>query len=47
VSLIGDPDILLLDEPTNDLDIHSIRWLEDVLNPRTSAMVIISQPASY
>src|SRR5205807_1381152 len=29
-ALFGDPDILLLDEPTNNLDIHSIRWLEDV-----------------
>ncbi len=26
------PDILLLDEPTNNLDINTIRWLEDVLN---------------
>jgi ATPase subunit of ABC transporter with duplicated ATPase domains len=36
-ALFGDPDILLLDEPTNNLDINSIRWLEDVLNRRTSA----------
>ncbi|HWI35670.1 MAG TPA: ATP-binding cassette domain-containing protein, partial [Burkholderiales bacterium] len=34
-ALFGDPDILLLDEPTNNLDIHSIRWLEDVLNARS------------
>src|SRR5258706_5085055 len=31
-ALFGDPDILLLDEPTNNLDINSIRWLEDLLN---------------
>jgi len=43
-ALFGDPDILLLDEPTNNLDINSNpRWLEDVLNQRSSTMVIISQ----
>ncbi len=36
-ALFGDPDVLLLDEPTNNLDINSIRWLEDVLDRRTSA----------
>ena len=35
-ALFSNPDILLLDEPTNNLDINSIRWLEDVLNARTS-----------
>src|SRR3954452_17090782 len=43
----GDPDILLLDEPTNNLDIHSIRWLEDVLNARSSTMVIISHDRHF
>ena len=33
-ALFSDPDILLLDEPTNNLDINTIRWLEDVLNER-------------
>ena len=46
-ALFGDPDILLLDEPTNNLDIHSIRWLEDVLNRRTSTMVIISHDRHF
>src|SRR4051812_46977568 len=46
-ALFGDPDILLLDEPTNNLDIHSIRWLEDVLNQRTSTMVIISHDRHF
>ncbi len=46
-ALFGDPDILLLDEPTNNLDIHSIRWLEDVLNKRTSTMVIISHDRHF
>ena len=46
-ALFGDPDILLLDEPTNNLDINSIRWLEDVLNKRTSTMVIISHDRHF
>src|SRR6478735_7599663 len=31
-ALFSRPDVLLLDEPTNNLDIDSIRWLENVLN---------------
>jgi ATPase subunit of ABC transporter with duplicated ATPase domains len=46
-ALFGDPDILLLDEPTNNLDIHSIKWLEDVLDRRTSTMVIISHDRHF
>ncbi len=46
-ALFGDPDILLLDEPTNNLDINSIRWLEDVLNARTSTLVIISHDRHF
>jgi len=46
-ALFGDPEILLLDEPTNNLDLHSIRWLEDVLNRRTSTMVIISHDRHF
>ena len=46
-ALFGDPDILLLDEPTNNLDINSIRWLEDVLNARQSTMVIISHDQHF
>ena len=46
-ALFGDPEILLLDEPTNNLDINSIRWLEDVLNRRTSTMVIISHDRHF
>jgi ATPase subunit of ABC transporter with duplicated ATPase domains len=46
-ALFGDPDILLLDEPTNNLDINSIRWLEGVLDRRTSTMVIISHDRHF
>jgi ATPase subunit of ABC transporter with duplicated ATPase domains len=46
-ALFGDPEILLLDEPTNNLDINSIRWLEDILNSRQSTMVIISHDRHF
>ena len=46
-ALFGDPDILLLDEPTNNLDINTIRWLEDVLNERNSTMIIISHDRHF
>lgn len=46
-ALFSDPDILLLDEPTNNLDIHTIQWLEGVLNARSSTMVIISHDRHF
>jgi len=46
-ALFANPDILLLDEPTNNLDINSIRWLEDVLNDRSSTMIIISHDRHF
>ncbi len=46
-ALFSDPDILLLDEPTNNLDINTIRWLEDVLNARQSTMIIISHDRHF
>ncbi len=46
-ALFSDPDILLLDEPTNNLDIHTIRWLEETLNERKSTMVIISHDRHF
>ena len=41
-ALFSDPDVLLLDEPTNNLDIDTIRWLQEMLNQRNSTMIIIS-----
>ena len=46
-ALFANPDILLLDEPTNNLDIDTIRWLEDVLNQRESTMIIISHDRHF
>ncbi|MEO8305466.1 MAG: ABC-F family ATPase [Betaproteobacteria bacterium] len=46
-ALFSSPDILLLDEPTNNLDINSIRWLEGVINDRSSTMVIISHDRHF
>lgn len=46
-ALFADPDILLLDEPTNNLDIDTIRWLEQVLNERDSTMIIISHDRHF
>ncbi len=46
-ALFSDPDILLLDEPTNNLDINTIRWLENILNNRNSTMIIISHDRHF
>ncbi|GJM08853.1 MAG: ABC-F family ATPase [Lysobacteraceae bacterium] len=46
-ALFSDPDILLLDEPTNNLDINTIRWLEDFLVNSKSTMVIISHDRHF
>jgi ATPase subunit of ABC transporter with duplicated ATPase domains len=46
-ALFANPDILLLDEPTNNLDINTIRWLENVINERGSTMIIISHDRHF
>jgi len=45
--LFADPEIMLLDEPTNNLDINTIRWLEDLLNQRNSTMIVISHDRHF
>ena len=46
-ALFSDPDVLLLDEPTNNLDINTIRWLEEFLDTSKSTMVIISHDRHF
>jgi ATPase subunit of ABC transporter with duplicated ATPase domains len=46
-ALFANPDIMLLDEPTNNLDINTIRWLENILNERNCTMVIISHDRHF
>jgi ATPase subunit of ABC transporter with duplicated ATPase domains len=46
-ALFSNPDVMLLDEPTNNLDINTIRWLEDILNERNCTMVIISHDRHF
>lgn len=41
-ALFGNPDVLLLDEPTNDLDIKTVRWLENKLMDFENTIIIVS-----
>ena len=41
-ALFGDPDVLLLDEPTNNLDIKTVRWLENYLMDFENTIIIVS-----
>ncbi len=41
-ALFGDPDVLLLDEPTNNLDIRTVRWLENYLMDFENTIIIVS-----
>jgi ABC transport system ATP-binding/permease protein len=45
--LAPSPDILLLDEPTNHLDLPTIEWLEQELDRRRSALVLISHDRRF
>ncbi|ABL65055.1 ABC-F family ATP-binding cassette domain-containing protein [Chlorobium phaeobacteroides] len=40
--LIDSPNVLLLDEPTNDLDIPTLRVLEDYLDTYTGCLIVVS-----
>ncbi len=46
-ALFGKPDILLLDEPTNDLDIKSIRWLEEFLLNFENTVIVVSHDRHF
>ena len=45
--LAPNPDILLLDEPTNHLDLTTIEWLEQDLDSRRIALVIVSHDRRF
>jgi ATPase subunit of ABC transporter with duplicated ATPase domains len=46
-AIFGNPDILILDEPTNDLDILSIRWLEDYLLDFRNTVIVVSHDRHF
>ena len=45
--LLQRPDVLLLDEPTNHLDIESIQWLEQFLQTKAKAVVLVSHDRAF
>ncbi|MFW2368089.1 MAG: ABC-F family ATP-binding cassette domain-containing protein [Desulforhopalus sp.] len=46
-ALFGSPDILLLDEPTNQLDLTSIKWLEEFLSRFKNTVIIVSHDRHF
>ena len=46
-ALFGKPDILLLDEPTNDLDLRSVRWLENFLFNFEGTVIVVSHDRHF
>lgn len=45
--LLRRPDVLLLDEPTNHLDIESIQWLEQFLQTKSKAVLLVSHDRAF
>lgn len=45
--LLRRPDVLLLDEPTNHLDIESIQWLEQFMQTKARAVVLVSHDRAF
>lgn len=45
--LLKRPEVLLLDEPTNHLDIESIQWLEQFLQTKAKAVLLVSHDRAF
>ncbi len=46
-ALVSEPTLLLLDEPTNHLDLEAIVWLEEFLEIRAGAVVIVTHDRAF
>ncbi len=46
-ALFGNPENLLLDEPTNDLDLDTVRWLEDYLSNYENTVLVVSHDRHF
>ncbi|MBN1253510.1 MAG: ATP-binding cassette domain-containing protein [Bacteroidales bacterium] len=46
-ALFGKPDNLLLDEPTNDLDLETVKWLENYLTNFENTVLVVSHDRHF
>jgi ABC-type multidrug transport system ATPase subunit len=47
LAFVKNPNVLLLDEPTNDLDLESIRLLEEFLRQWSGSVVVVSHDRTF